>query len=50
MKQKRPRGRPIGGKSDPTLRAYWRYTKSNYRSKMSKEAKKDINQARRRKP
>ena len=46
MKQpKKPRGRPLGGKHDPTLRNYWRVTKQDYRAKMGKEAKKDLNQA-----
>lgn len=48
MKQpKKPRGRPLGGKSDPTLRNYWRLTKQDYRVKMKSCAKKDLNQSRR---
>lgn len=42
---KRKRGRPIGGKSDAAVRAYWRYTKSNYRARMQKHADKDIQTA-----
>ena len=47
IKPKPKRGRPIGGKSDPTLRAYWRNTQSNYRARMNKAAKKDLNSSRR---
>lgn len=44
---KRKRGRPMGGKSDPTLRNYWRLTQQNYRAKMNKDAKKDLQKSRR---
>jgi len=44
---KRKRGRPIGGKANPIVREYWRYTKSDYRAKMNSEAKKDMKKSRR---
>lgn len=37
-KKKRKRGRPIGGKSHPVLRKFWREAKRRYRAK--KKAKK----------
>ncbi|MFA5715895.1 MAG: hypothetical protein WC998_09150 [Candidatus Paceibacterota bacterium] len=50
MKQpKRPRGRPLGGKAPAAVREFWRNDKRDYRAKMGKEAKKDLNQSRRRK-